>query len=814
MDGSTGRIGTAFGRARPVRFVATAAAAAALGCCVNAGTAAAHVSPVPASQHLTEAQLRALETQLLGPEHAAEHAAMRAAARGAERHPVNRAVARRERLRELKDAGPADKVGAWDGAPRAITRSGGPNESMPAIHSILLPTGKVLMFGPPLGRNRPREPRANESVAVLFDPNTKTFEDVPPPIDPRTGLRANIYCGGVTLLSDGRVLVTGGYLDYDEVTPGYVNNRGLNHTWIFDPWTKDWARHENLGGGNDPQSIAGGRWYPSQVLMPDGRTAIFGGITESGTALNFSVEVFNPRKPQGDELDTLSGRVTGVGPGTDEFFYSHIFWMPSGRGYVVGPAKWNSFFFPLPSPLNFTQINAADPHMERSYGNGVMLPLDYDSQSARIMLIGGMSHPNRDDDPSNDQPGAGNYVRLPSTNTTEEFDEGDNNWNGEASLNRPRTNANTVLLPDGTMVTVGGGAGGNNLYNFDPSRAERQVEVFDGNHWTLGPPQAETRTYHSTAILLPDGSVLSAGDDNPDATDTNPQLDTYEIYKPPYFFKGQRPTIGSAPARVEYDRSFTVGTPNTNIDHAVLVAPGAATHAVDMNQRVIKLPVSRRSDVQGYEVKTPKNANIALPGHYMLFLVDDQGRPSIASWVALGTDTQSGGGVAGEPQPIPAPSSQPAPGPAPAPAAPAPIVAPPAAPAPAATPRVTARINSVRLAVLRRNGRVVLRVGIGEKGRAQVIARLFRMRGKKRISLGVWHRSMRFSGKAGERVALKLTRAQRRRMRGDVRLRVVIRARTATGRRHVRIVWFRLKGRKVQQLTALERRLDRYTSGS
>ncbi|HWT23424.1 MAG TPA: Ig-like domain-containing protein, partial [Solirubrobacteraceae bacterium] len=564
--------------------------------------------------------------------------------RAAARRPARRVA----KPRRLAVVGPPDQIGAWDGPPRVITRSGGPTESMPAIHAVTLPTGKVLMFGPPLGVNRPRNPRANESVAVLFDPATRTFEDVPPPIDPRTGLRANIYCGGASLMADGRVLVTGGYLDFDETRPNYVNNRGLNHTWVFDPWAKAWTRTENLGGGNDTSSIAGGRWYPSQLLMPDGRSAIFGGITETGTALNYNVEVYDPRKPGGDALDTLSGRVTGVGAGgTDEFFYSHVFWMPSGRGYVVGPARWNSFFFGLPAPLNFTQTDAPEPRLERSYGTGVLLPLNRDSTAGRVLLAGGMSHPNRDDNPANDVPGAHNYYRLPATNTTESFGEGAASWTADAPLNRPRAHLNTVLLPDGRLVTVGGGAGGNNLYAFDPARAERQVELFDGTRWILGPEQAETRAYHSVAVLLPDGSVISAGDDNPNATDANPQLDTYEIYKPPYFFRGTRPAITSAPQTGSYGGTIRVAaTSATPIARAVLVAPGAATHAVDMSQRLVATTATTVGP-NAYDIRMPANTNVAPPGHYMLFVVDDQGRPSAASWLAIGTPARPTDGTGG-----------------------------------------------------------------------------------------------------------------------------------------------------------------------
>ena len=78
-----------------------------------------------------------------------------------------------------------------------------------------------------------------------------------------------------------------------------------------------------------------------------------------------------------------------------------------------------------------------------------------------------------------------------------------------------RGHHNTVLLPDGSMVTVGGGVGARDGDQWAGDPEQRQVELWNpatGN-WTLGPSQAETRAYHSTALLLPDGRVISAGDD-------------------------------------------------------------------------------------------------------------------------------------------------------------------------------------------------------------------------------------------------------------------------------------------------------------
>jgi hypothetical protein len=189
------------------------------------------------------------------------------------------------------------------------------------------------------------------------------------------------------------------------------------------------------------------------------------------------------------------------------------------------------------------------------------------------------------------------------------------------------------------------------------------MELYDPGTrtWKLGPAQAEGRSYHSTAVLLPDGSVLSAGDDR------LPQhaLDSYEIYKPPYFFQGERPVISSSPSSSAWNRTIWVGTPDADIARAVLVAPSATTHAVEMHQRVVNLPARKRADGAGYDVDMPTSTNVALPGHHMLFLIDTQGRPSHAAWIRLDSsapvqEPPSGGG--GDTTPPPAPSASPAPG--------------------------------------------------------------------------------------------------------------------------------------------------------
>ena len=222
-----------------------------------------------------------------------------------------------------------------------------------------------------------------------------------------------------------------------------------------------------------------------------------------------------------------------------------------------------------------------------------------------------------------------------------------------------------MLLPDGSMAEVGGGRGSldgfeSPLHYAEPEK--RHIELWDpgSGQWTLGPEQTEARAYHSTALLLPDGRVMSAGDDyngdpgkvNADV-DNSPLEDTAEIYKPPYLFRGAAPAISSVATStgatnptsgapiIGFNGSFGVNTQNTNIASAALAAPAAVTHGVDMNQRMLELPVDQRTGC--VSVTAPDNRNAAPPGYYMLFLINDQGVPSKAQWVKL----QEGGPLGG-----------------------------------------------------------------------------------------------------------------------------------------------------------------------
>jgi hypothetical protein len=139
------------------------------------------------------------------------------------------------------------------------------------------------------------------------------------------------------------------------------------------------------------------------------------------------------------------------------------------------------------------------------------------------------------------------------------------------------------------------------------------------------------RTYHASALLLPDGSVLVAGSGGCCGA---PDQFNAEIFSPPYLFRGPRPQITSAPSAVQYGNSFAVGTPNAAaIASVALIRTGAMTHGFDHNQRYVPLTFSPSGG--GLTVQAPPNGHTAPPGEYLLFIVDTNGVPSVAPFVRL-----------------------------------------------------------------------------------------------------------------------------------------------------------------------------------
>jgi hypothetical protein len=592
-----------------------------------ANAQASHPSPV--AGHASETEIRDAEALILGHEHAAEHAAARAGEAGATRPggslspSEERRIAAQERREAERIAalaqGPPAQVGRWTRAPFQIPHA--------AVSAVMLPTGEVMFWGTAF----PNEPR-NRGNAALWDPakgyGSNAFTEVPPPsVDPdgpggrQVTDTAPIVCSGISMLPSGEVLVVGGTVAWPDqyADDPYTNFAGLNRVFTFNPWTRRWTEQ--------PRMIAG-RWYPGQVQLADGRTILLGGFNHQapGGIFNRDLEVFTPAQEPGGigslTLKESARRKTSL--------YPRLFTLPDSSVLLAGPGKYDSAVLRTPG-FNWVEY----PRLSRTrFGGNAVLDPGPPWGSWQVTEIGGYYPTIR----------SAGGARLATASTTtlhvqRPWTEG--GWKSGPSLKVPRSFQNTVLLPNRSMVTVGGGIGstpGDGVYAVDPNGRQRQVELYSpaAKEWRLGPAQLEDRGYHSTAVLLPDGRVWSAGDQkHPPGPDGGSSLtDTAEIYSPPYLFKGPRPSIVSAPGKLRWGDAFRVRVAgNVRAGSAVLVAPGTTTHADDTTQRVVTLKV-QRSFAGGIDLVAPPKRGVAPPGYYMLFVLH-QGVPSVARWVQL-----------------------------------------------------------------------------------------------------------------------------------------------------------------------------------
>ena len=282
--------------------------------------------------------------------------------------------------------------------------------------------------------------------------------------------------------------------------------------------------------------------------------------------------------------------------------YSWMYWTPFGNIFMAGPNQ-DSRWLDISGTGAWTNAGRYNfPGYQRDYGSSVMYGGPW-----RILIAGGSQ---------------------PPTNTAEIIDLSHPNptWQTTNPMAYPRRQFNLVLLPDSNVLAVGGTSGDGFNDTTKPVYPSEMWNIFT-HTWTTMASQTVGRFYHSSALLLPDGRVLSSGGNYTYQT---------EIYSPPYLFRGARPTISSAPTSAAYGATVFVGTPDaTSIQNVRLIRLGADTHAFDQNQRY--LPINFTQATGGLNVTAPANPNMAPPGHYMLFILNGQDVPSVAKIIQIGT---------------------------------------------------------------------------------------------------------------------------------------------------------------------------------
>jgi galactose oxidase len=464
------------------------------------------------------------------------------------------------------------QVGSWT-APATL--------SLVPVAAANLPDGKLLMwsayerlnFGGDNGR----------TYTLTFDPISGSSSEV---LVSNTG--HDMFCPGITNLADGRVIVTGG--------------SSSSKTSIYNPATGAWSASSAM---NLP------RGYHASVSLSTGEVFTIGGSWSGGQG-NKDGEVWNPsngawRRVMSVMDDALlTADKAGIYRADN---HAWLFAASNGRVFHAGPSKRMNWFG---TTGNGSVSNAGNRGNDGDAmnGNAVMVGTN------TILTIGGAIH----------------YDGVDATRNAHLINIGSNpvGVRQVASMAYARSFHNSVVLPNGNVVVVGGQS---LPAPFSDDRAVLAAEMWNARTETFSTmaPMSEARTYHSVALLLPDGRVLSGGGGLCGGCATNhPNV---QIFSPPYLFKtdgslATRPVLNSAPTVANAGTNITVTT-NSAVNSFALVRLASATHSVNNEQRRVAVGFTTVG-TNTYSLALSSNRGVLVPGYYMLFAMDSAGVPSVS----------------------------------------------------------------------------------------------------------------------------------------------------------------------------------------
>ena len=443
------------------------------------------------------------------------------------------------------------------------------------IHEVLLPDGRVMSFG-----SNQDGSQSGQFVYDVWNPALGTGTSSHNVLPNTTN--TDIFCSGQAMMwTTGQALMTGG-----DLTVNGVRNYSNNATTIFNP------ANNTIGKA---ATMAYPRWYDSIVPLPDEEMLVLGGRTNPTTPA-LTPEVYSPW----NGWKTLTGANSNGAFGDST--YPRGFGTPDGRVYVAATSG-QQFYFTTSGTGTVTQAPGTIPGSDTTlptmmFAPGKLLSLRSGSQAGVIDISGA------------------NPVYTATSN-----------------IDQYRSWSSGTVLADGKVMVNGGSSTTNSL-----TGAVYRTTTWDPatGQWTLGATTTHPRLYHSNALLMPDGSVLTGGGGAP-----GPVINlNSEIYYPPYLYAkdgsgnlAARPRLDWAPGQITWGQPLYLQAGQGNvISRVTFVRMGSTTHAMDFDQRFVDLPFTQN----GISVAAtlPTNWNVLLPGNWMAFLWQN-GVPSIAKVVLV-----------------------------------------------------------------------------------------------------------------------------------------------------------------------------------
>ncbi len=448
------------------------------------------------------------------------------------------------------------------------------------IHVVLLPDGRVMSYG-----TDAKGVQTGQFIYDVWDPKLGTGTPSHLVLPNTTG--TDTFCSAQIIVpASGAVLLAGG----DKTVNG-VRNYSVNDVNLFD--------YRSSALYQAPQPMRDVRWYPTVVTLASGQVLVLGGRASLTELSVPTPELYT----EGQGWRSLEGAASDDAYGSRNWSYPLAWQAPNGRVFVT--TIWGGTYYMDPA------------------GNGAIAKTPLTLPAGDYYLPSVMYAP-------------GKILSLRKSNRALVIDLNGSQPTSTAAtgVGQDRYHGSATVLADGKVFVSGGSIWSNIAFGvaysgkiWDPATGK----------WAATATAKKMRLYHSVSLLLPDATVLTAGGGAPGpATNLNA-----EIYTPPYLYKkdwtgtlAPRPSITNAPTALTWKQGFKVDVSTTGISRVTLVKTGSATHTVDFDQRFLPLNFSASGKV--LTVTAPPAAEVAPPGYYMLFVFDSAGVPSVARIVRLG----------------------------------------------------------------------------------------------------------------------------------------------------------------------------------
>ncbi len=461
-----------------------------------------------------------------------------------------------------------------------------------------LPDGNLLMWSAyaPYAYEGDIGANSGQTYTGIFNPSTLTATDV---LVTSTG--ADMFCPGTAVLPNGTVLINGG--------------SSSSKTSLYDPIADAWSAGAKM---NIP------RGYEADTLLSSGDVLTLGGSWSGGNG-NKTAERWNATSGWTVLAGVPETNVIGPDPKGVYRGDNHLWLFATSNGAVfhAGPSSQMNWITTGGSGSITSAGNRGTDGFSIN-GNAVIYDI------GKILKVGGA--------PSYDQD-----ATTPTYASNSAYLIDISGGPGQPvsvtqlqSMTYPRAFSNAVPLPDGEVVVVGGQS---LPQPFTDTDAVLVPEIWNPQtqHFSLLAPMQIPRTYHSTAILLPDGRVFVGGGGQCGVGCPNNHLDA-EILSPPYLFNADgtaatRPVIQSAPTLAQRGSTMQVTTQGA-VSSFALMRLSATTHTVNNDQRRVPLSIASVNGTN-YTLSIPADPGVVLPGYYMLFALNAQGVPSVATTVQI-----------------------------------------------------------------------------------------------------------------------------------------------------------------------------------